>query len=276
MTRLTLALVATLLVLAPRLAVPAGPLEDDVRPFQEFFHKRFPAVPFDDFANGVYALPAAVDERSRWEQTMRVSPFEIALEQGKKFWEENGLASCFKNSGRNIAQHYPYWDERTQMVRTVELDINECLNRQGKPPLEDLHHGTMAQAAAYMKSLAKGQRVKIAVSGSGALEAFDEGRRFYWAKRGQLNLACADCHVHNAGKRYGGEVLSAGLGHTVGFPAYRQTWDGLGTLHARYAECSTRVGAAPFKAQSRQYRHLEFYETVMQLGLPLGAPSMRP
>lgn len=274
-TRSLLALTTAALVLIPGLAIPADPVED-VRAFQYFFHKRFPDVPFDDFANGVYALPMATEERSKFEQSMRVTPFDMDLQKGKQFWEQHNLGSCFKNNGRNIAQHYPYWDERTQMVRTVELDINECLQRMGKPPIEDLQKEAMAQVAAYMKSLSRGQRVRIDVSTAGARDAYDEGRRFYWAKRGQLNLSCADCHVVNAGKRYGGQVLSAGLGHIVGYPAYRLKWGGLGTLHWRYATCSVEVGAAPFKAQSRQYRHLEFYETIMQHGLPLAAPSLRP
>lgn len=254
--------------------VQAGPA-DDLRAFQDYFRKTFPSVPFDDFSNGLYALPQATDARRQWEQVMKMPPYEIDLEKGKQFWEQHSLGTCFKNGGRNIAQHYPYWDQRSKMVRTIELDINECLVRKGQAAIRDLKGGTMAQVTAYMKSLARGQRVRIVISTREALAAYDEGKRFYWSKRGQLNFSCADCHVKNAGKQLAGDILSPGLGHTVGYPAYRAKWGELGTLHRRYAECNEQIRAAPFRPQSRQYRHLQFYETYMQQGLPLVAPSQR-
>ncbi len=270
-----IALTATVATFSLQLPAQAGPAED-LRAFQDYFRKTFANVPFDDFANGLYALPQGSDARQQWQQVMKMPPYEIDLERGKQFWEQNGLGSCFKNGGRNIAQHYPYWDSPTKMVRTIELDINECLTRKGKAPISDLKKGTMAQVAAYMKSLSRGQRVNIAISTPEALAAYEEGKRFYWSKRGQLNFSCADCHVANAGRRLGGELVSPGLGHTVAYPAYRATWGELGTLHRRYAGCNEQVRAAPFKPQSRQYRRLEFYETYMQQGLPLVAPSQRP
>ncbi|TDJ62770.1 MAG: sulfur oxidation c-type cytochrome SoxA [Proteobacteria bacterium] len=247
----------------------------DLKAFQRYFKEMFPAVPFDDFANGIYALPAANDLRKAWEQAMESPPYKAELEKGKIFWQENNLTSCFKNGGQNIAQHYPYWDKKTNMVRTIVLDINECLKRKGKEPIKDLKQGTMAQVVAYMKSLSRGQRIRLKLSSPEAIEAYEEGKRFYWARRGQLNLSCASCHVDFAGKSIGGNLISPGLGHGVGFPAHRTKWDGLGTLHRRYAGCNSQVRAAPFKPQSRQYRHLEFYETYMQTGLPLTAPSQR-
>ncbi|MFB3044967.1 MAG: sulfur oxidation c-type cytochrome SoxA [Acidiferrobacterales bacterium] len=247
----------------------------DLKAFQRYFKEMFPTVPFDDFANGIYALPAANDLRKAWEQAMESPPYKAELKKGKIFWQENNLASCFKNGGRNIAQHYPYWDKKTNMVRTIVLDINECLKRKGKEPIKDLKQGTMAQVVAYMKSLSRGQRIRLNISSLEAIEAYEEGKRFYWARRGQLNLSCASCHVDFAGKSIGGNLISPGLGHGVGFPAHRTKWDGLGTLHRRYAGCNSQVRAAPFKPQSRQYRHLEFYETYMQTGLPLTAPSQR-
>lgn len=270
---LTLSVVA--IIMSLQTSVQAEPAED-LKAFQDFFRKKFPEIPFDEFSNGLYALPVAKDRREEWEQIMEFPPYEIGLDMGKEFWDENNLASCFKNGGRNIAQHYPYWDERTQMIRTIELDINECLKRKGQSPLEDLKKGTMAQVAAYMKSLSRGQRVKLDISTAGALRAYEEGKQFYWAKRGQLNFSCASCHIDFAGKRLGGNILSPGLGHGVGFPAYRSKWGGIGTLHRWYQICNKQVRAAPFKPQSRQYRHLEFYQTYMQTGLPLTAPSHRP
>jgi sulfur-oxidizing protein SoxA len=252
--------------------------QQDLEQFQSYFKSRFPDVAFDEYSNGIYALPAAASQRTEWEQIEEFPPYELELEKGRQFWEENRLAGCFRNGGRGIAQNYPYWDAGRQTVRTIEIDINDCLVRLGKKPIKDLNKGTMAQVVAYFKSMSRGNRVSPAVDWSdpGAKREYAVGREFFWAKRGQLNFSCANCHVHSAGKHIGGNVLSPALGHGVGFPTYRSKWGSLGTIHRRYGGCNKQVRAAPLKPQSREYRALELYETYMSTGLPLTAPSQRP
>ena len=212
MKSLLITLTAMGILVGASIGVHADPAQD-LQAFQDFFRNKFPDVPFDEFSNGLFALPAAKEQRAQWEQVMKLPPYEFALERGQAFWEENNLASCFKNAGRNIAQRYPYWDERTNMVRTIELDINGCLKRKGQSPIENMKNGTMAEVAAYMKSLSRGQRVQTAILTPAARDAYEEGRAFFWARRGQLNLSCATCHVDNAGKQLGGKIVSAALGH---------------------------------------------------------------
>ncbi len=274
MNKIVVLLTALGLALGLSFSVQAGP-EEDLKAFQGYFKKNFPDVPFDEWSNGLYALPAAADRRAEWEQIEEFPPYELDLAKGKKFWETNNLASCFKNGGKGIAQNYPYWDKKRKEVRTVELDINECLTRQGKKPIKNLKKGTMAQVVSHFRSMSKGNRVKIDLSDPGARVEYTRGRQYFWAKRGQLNFSCANCHVHQAGKFIGGNILSAGLGHGVGFPTYRNKWGGLGTLHRRYGGCNKQVRAKPLKAQSKEYRALELFEAYMNTGLPLTAPSNR-
>ena len=257
-------------------AVPAqADPKSDLKQFQSYFKKKFPTIPFDDFANGLYALPEAKDRRAEWEMIMEFPPYELEVANGKKFWEQNKLAGCFKNGGKGIAQHYPYWDKKRKMVRTIELDINDCLKKKGKDPIKDLNKGTMAQVVAYMKMQSRGKRISIDMSDPGMVAAYEDGKQYYWTKRGQLNFACADCHVQMGGKFVGGNILSTGLGHGLGFPAYRSKWGALGTLHRRYGGCHRQVRAKPPKPQSDSFRHLELYETYMNTGLPITAPSQR-
>ena len=76
-----------------------------------------------------------------------------------------------------------------------------------------------------------------------------------------------------------GDVMSAGLGHGVGFPVWRTKWQVAGkpwgTIHRRYGGCNKQVRAHPFKAQGQEYKALEFYEAVMNTGIPLKVPSQR-
>jgi sulfur-oxidizing protein SoxA len=270
------ALGALQVLTAPCLADTVDPRKD-LEEFQAYFKRSFPEIPFDEYSNGLYALPAAAARRAEWEQIEEFPPYELEVEMGRNYWEENNLGKCFKNGGVGIAQNYPYWDKERKMFRTAELDINDCLVRNGKTPIKDLKKGTMAQVVAYFRYMSRGNRLspQIDLSDPAALAEYEYGRRYFWAKRGQLNFACADCHIQSAGKYIGGNILSTALGHGAGFPAYRSKWGGLGTIHRRYGGCNSQVRAAPLDPQSREYRALEFYEAYMNTGLPLTAPSQR-
>ncbi len=129
---------------------------------------------------------------------------------------------------------------------------------------------------AYFYSLSQGQRIKIDLSSPGAVKAYEEGKKFWWQRRGQLNFACANCHMDLAGKNFGGnQPLSAALGHTTAWPAQRLEWGRIETIHQRYKTCNSQVRAKPFKHGSEIYNHLQLYETYMSSGLPLTAPAMR-
>jgi sulfur-oxidizing protein SoxA len=280
-------LVFTALVLTGGLsfAVQADP-QADLKQFRGYFKKKFPAVPFDQYANGLYALPGNEEYRAQWQAYNDFPPYEVGLENGKTLWNtpfENGktFASCFKNGGKNIAQGYPYWDETGKQVRTAEMDLNDCLKRNGEKEFTDLDKDQatrvkLAELTAYFYSLSKGQRIKIDLSKPGALAAYEKGKQFWWAKRGQLNFACADCHMEIAGKNFGGnQPLSAALGHTTAWPAQRLEWDRIETLHQRYATCNSQVRAKPLAHNGEEYRNLQLYETFMASDLPLTAPAMR-
>ncbi len=258
----------------------------DLRDFQAYFKKKFPGVPFDEYSNGLYVLPGFEVYKEQWMMYNEFPPFELGLAIGKKIWEtpfKNGktFAGCFKNGGKNIAQGYPYWDEASQKVRTAEMDLNDCLKKNGEPEFTDLDKDEatrvrLAELTAYFYSLSKGQRIKIDLSSPGAVKAYEEGKKFWWQRRGQLNFACANCHMDLAGKNFGGnQPLSAALGHTTAWPAQRLEWGRLETIHQRYKTCNSQIRAKPFKHGSEIYNNLQLYETYMSSGLPLTAPAMR-
>ncbi|RMD69895.1 MAG: sulfur oxidation c-type cytochrome SoxA, partial [Gammaproteobacteria bacterium] len=155
------------------------------------------------------------------------------------------------------------------------LAINECRVKNGEKPLP-YKKGKIAKILAYMAYTSRGKRTHVVIPDDPrALEAYKHGRWFYYAKRGQLNFACADCHVYNAGRHLRADILSPALGHTTHWPVYRIKWGELGTLHRRFGGCNKQVRAKPFKAQSKEYRDLEYFLTYMSNGLPLNGPSVR-
>jgi L-cysteine S-thiosulfotransferase len=288
MKKILLTLAAMGLIAGTLSAVMADPASD-LKQFQAFFKKKFPTVPFDEFANGLYALPGNEEYRDQWILMNEFPPYEFGLTNGIKMWEKpfkNGktFASCFKNGGKNIAQGYPYWDASSKMIRTAEMDIMDCAKRNGedfKFLTADLDKDTkarvqLAEVTAAFYSLSQGQRIKIDLSAPGAVKAYEEGKKFWWQRRGQLNFACAHCHMDLAGRNFGGnQPLSAALGHSTGWPAQRIAWARIETLHRRYVTCNSQVRAKPFKHGDDIYNNLQLYETYNSSGLPLTAPAMR-
>jgi sulfur-oxidizing protein SoxA len=121
----------------------------------------------------------------------------------------------------------------------------------------------------------RGQVIDVKIPNEKAQAAYEKGKAFYYARRGQLNFACASCHVMNPGMQLRAEKLSPALGHATGWPVYRAEWGELGTLHRRFDGCSRQVRAAPFDAQGEEYRNLEYFLGAMSNGLPYNGPSAR-
>jgi sulfur-oxidizing protein SoxA len=252
-------------------------VHNDVTQFQTFYKQRFPEVEFNEFANGVYAIDEA--SREQWLEIEDFPPYELSVDQGKEYFEtpfDNGksYADCFENGGIGIRQNFPFFDSKKEMVVTLELAINQCRIDNGMPPL-NYKKGEIAEISAYMAYTSRGKTSQIEVTTKKAFKAYLNGKQFFYAKRGQLNFSCADCHMNSTGMKIRADITSPALGQTTGFPTYRSKWDEIGTLHWRYAGCNKNIRALPFAAQSEQYRDLEFFHSIMSRGLPINGPSSR-
>ncbi len=265
--------------------------QSDLKEFQGYFLKKFPNVKKDEFANGFYAFPDFKSYRIMWESYNDFPPYELGVERGKAVWNKpfaNGgsFAKCVKDGAIKPAHTYPRWDKAKKQIRSAEMDIMDCarsnnadfafltadLGKEEKPRV------ALAEVTAYFYGQYRGKRVQpdVDFKDPDALAAYERGKKYWWTRRGQLNFACAHCHVEMGGKDLGGnQPLSAALGHPVGWPAQRLEWARLETLMQRYATCNSQVRAKPAKHYGDEYLTLQLYETYMSSGLPLTAPSMR-
>ena len=259
---------------------PVAEVRNDIRQFQDFFLSRFPGVPLESYRDGVAALPQYSRQRENRDLLLAAPPHLDEVEAGRTVWDapmSSGLSlrDCFSGKPPPIA--YPYFFDGE--VRTVAGDINLCRSQNGEAPL-DAMGSEMARLVAAFKDPWRGQPLDVDYREEEVRRLYAIGRHYFWAKRGQMNLSCANCHVHNAGNRLRGHVLSAALGHGMGYPAYSIRWslggDPMGTLHRQYAYCNALAGAAPLEAQSETYVGLELYQAIMNSGIPLSAPALRP
>ncbi len=256
----------------------ATPL-DDLREFRKIYYDLFPQLKLEDYADGIYAIDPI--SRQSWLAIEEFPPYEPAIDAGKLLFEtalKKGkfYGDCFENKGMAIAQHYPLWDEARAEVITLAMAINNCRLKYQLPPL-DYQRGEIAQILAYMTYTSRGKRINIKVPKNNpkAVAAYQQGKNYYYQRRGQLNFSCALCHVKYAGKRIRSEVLSPALGHPSGWPTYRLKWGEVGTLHRRFIECHRQIRADAPKAQSIELRNLEYFLTFMSNGIPINAPSTR-
>jgi len=256
----------------------AGPPEDRSA-FIAYFKARFPEVPFAEYANGIYAIDKGA--REQWLEIEAFPPYEFAIDEGEALWQEKfadgkGYSDCFEHSNDGIRQRYPEYDTRTGEVVTLELAINLCRQKHGQKTFEFGGEKMVALSAFIaFKSRGKLFNIRVPADDPGALAAYEQGKQFYYSKRGQLNFSCADCHVVSAGQYVRADRLSAGLGHPTHFPVYRSKLGTLISLQQRFAGCVRDVRAKPFALQSTEYRTLEYFLTYMSNGLEVNGPGAR-
>jgi L-cysteine S-thiosulfotransferase len=254
---------------------PAG----DAKAFRDYFVKKFPKVKLEDFVNGPYSMNE--DMRKQWEEKEQFPPYEFALDAGKEMFTKpfkNGktYADCFANGGIGVRQNYPYFDEKDGKVITLELALNRCRENNGEAPLSYVKDD-MASLTAYMAFTSRGKPFDIKIPNDPrALEAYENGKRYFYTRRGQLNFSCASCHVQSPGERLRAEILAPALGILNAMPIYRSEWSGMGTTSRRLVTCNSQTRAVPLEPQSDDYRDLEYYLSYVSNGLPISGPGARP
>jgi sulfur-oxidizing protein SoxA len=267
--------IAALLAWTP-LAASAGP-EEERQQLTRFFQQRFPGATLDDYVYG--ALITNADGREQYEQIMEFPPFVGDIERGRKMWETpfhdgKRFADCFDNGGHGVLARYPYFDDKLGRVITFENALNACLRANGEPQLEYGDRNTMGVLTAYARSLSDGARLNVRVDTPAALARYEAGRELFFRRIGQLNAACAGCHLYNAGNIMRMEIISPALGQATHWPIFRGGEE-LMTLQGRFKRCMEQMRAQPFGYDSEEWNDLEYFLSYLSNGLPLKASVFR-
>jgi sulfur-oxidizing protein SoxA len=266
-------LVTILLLLSA--GVQASP-EEDRTILLDHYKKIFPTIKVDDYVYGALALNKETKEQ--YDDMMDFPSFAIEVRQGGIKWETpfkngNKYSSCYKYGGINAASGYPLYDDAAEKVLTFENSINSCLKANNE---NEIAYGSrdMALLTAYAKSLSDNAKVNIKVKGPCALAAYEKGKQLYFKRRGQLNFACATCHIDNPGKFTRSEQLSMMIGHASHWPEFRAGTEAL-TLQGRFIQCQKNTRTEPSEFNSTDYNNLEYYMTYMSNGLMMKTPVFR-
>ena len=272
-------LISLAVLLVTAASVQAGP-EEDRMAFIKYYKGKFPSVPREEYANGAYAIDPI--GRENWEAIEEFPPYEPFIDRGQVMWETpfangKGYKDCFPE-GPAIAQNYPHWDRKQGMVMTLPLALNQCREANGEKPLK-YKKGPINDILSYIAFQSRGKVINVEVPEDDprAMAAFEDGKKFYFTRRGQLNFSCATCHVQNTGLKVRTEILSPSVGHVTHWPVYRSKvdWGTVGTLHRRFTGCNKNIRAKPMKAQGPEYRNLEYFLSYLSNGLELNGPGAR-
>jgi sulfur-oxidizing protein SoxA len=181
MSKLALAALCALsasVVVADKKAIETSPA-DDLEVYRDYFSKRFPGIPMDEYANGAYALDKVA--RDNWMAIEEFPPYELAIEEGETMWNTpfangKGYVNCF-SEGPAQRKNFPYWDAKRKMVVTLPLAINECRTANGEEPLK-YNKGKMASLLAYLSYESRGQTIDVQIPDDEALAAYNDGKSF--------------------------------------------------------------------------------------------------
>jgi sulfur-oxidizing protein SoxA len=208
------------------------------------------------------------------------NPGYLWVDKGRALFDRDSGApsclSCHRQEGTHTlvgaAARYPALDARSGTLINLEGRINQCrIRQQGLPALE-YESDALLSLTAYVASLSRGMPYAVSIEGE-YRPFFDSGRAYFFRRKGQLNLACNQCHDDNWGKRLRGDLISQGHGNA--YPGYRMEWQSFGSLHRRIRDCDIGVRAAPFPPGSLEYTSVELYLAWRAAGLTLETPGIR-
>lgn len=251
--------------------------ESDRQEFIQYYTSKYPNIKLEDYVYGALAFDA--DSKAQYEAIMEFPPFEAQIDAGRKMWEtpfKNGktYADCLPNGGRQIAGNYPMFDEAKGKVVTLEAAINDCRVANGEAPYKISDKNTLGKLTAYMRTLSDGMLMNIRVQSPKAMAAYEDGKKTFFSRKGQLNFACASCHVQNAGVRLRSELISPAIGHAVHWPVF-SGGDNLVTLQNGYTGCFKQVRAVAPPEGSETMNNLEYFHSSLSNGLPMKASVFR-
>ncbi|WP_439104877.1 sulfur oxidation c-type cytochrome SoxA [Celeribacter marinus] len=222
--------------------------------------------------------------RSDDTQAMQMDDFDnpamLGAEEGMALfeasWGSEGKACADCHNGpeslSEVRATYPKWNEGAGEVRTIQMQVNDCLTTKMGADAEKYDSGKMLNLEAMLASVARGKPVNVTIDGPAAA-TWEQGKEIYYTRYGQLDLSCANCHEDNYGNLIRADHLSQG--QINGFPTYRLKNAKLNGTHSRFKGCIRDTRAETFNAGSPEFVALELYVASRGNGLSVEGPSVR-
>ena len=221
------------------------------------------------------------EENRRLQDDDFGNPGMLWVERGSELWEQpdgpghKSCASCHADAATRMQgarARFPRFDSRSGKLINLEQQINRCRKEQLRAAAYPYESEELLALSAFVAYQSRGLPLQVEIDGP-AKPFFEAGQAFFLRRRGQLDMACAQCHERYAGQRLRGDVLSQG--QINGFPIYRHTWQTLGSAHHMFRWCNTAIRAEPLAYGADEYVNLELYLAWRGRGLSVETPAVR-
>jgi sulfur-oxidizing protein SoxA len=209
------------------------------------------------------------------------NPAFLWVDYGTELWEDvdgeegKSCATCHGNaedSMKGVGARYPVYSAELGKPINLEQRINKCRVDNMKADAWKWESRELLSMTTYVRMQSRGMPVQVQIDGPMA-PFYEQGKEFYYQRRGQLDMACSNCHEDNAGNMIRANLLTQGQSN--GFPTYRLKWTKIGSTHRRFRGCNKQVRATPYGYGSDEYVALELYVASRGMGLPVETPAVR-
>jgi sulfur-oxidizing protein SoxA len=232
-------------------------------------------------------LSMSAADRALYEEMLENNPADIFVEEGAEHLEELGgeeaLAKFLGISEEELPKYlagFPRYIPKIGMVVAIDQMLQAFMYDRGKKPYK-LKSGEMDAFAAYVKSLANGEKINIDVDANEHMKkAYALGKKMFELRRGKRGLSCYSCHSPDVvGMRLRMQILPD-LGDpkvkaAATWPAYRMTKGKMFTLQKRFQQCMKNALLAKLPLGSPQMVGLEVYVTDMAKGQEIHIPGLK-
>jgi sulfur-oxidizing protein SoxA len=216
------------------------------------------------------------------EDDEAANPGMLWVLEGQVLWtakpgpEARSCADCHGDASvsmKGVAARYPAFDSAAGRPVDLEQRINGCRTKQQRAPAFAFESRPLLAITAYVARQSRGMKIGIAADARN--EPFlAAGREQFQRRRGQLNLACTQCHNDNWGRHLGGSLIPQA--HPTGYPIYRLEWQELGSLQRRLRACMIGVRAEAYDYGAPELVNLELFLMWRARGMVWESPAVRP
>ena len=211
-----------------------------------------------------------------------MNPIGLWIDEGKRKWEKDCNACHALEKVVKAVPNFPKLNASQKLIN-LEDQISVCRNRDTDAPTASGQFfsnddNSTLELSTFLNDAARQLSIHIAPPSNPSHAAIwkqnlTEGEKLFKTRLGHMNLSCQQCHDGKVGASMRAQKITAG--HPTGFPAYRISWQGLGSVERRIRACYSGVQAQVPAPQDIRLRQLELYLKTRAQGLPLEGPSIR-
>ncbi|MEY4340947.1 MAG: SoxAX cytochrome complex subunit precursor [Pseudomonadota bacterium] len=211
-----------------------------------------------------------------------MNPISLWTDEGKRKWEKDCQNCHTTEIVVKSVPNFPKLGSAQQLIN-LEDQISICRQRVEKSSSRSASNlynddNTNLDLSSFLHDAARHLSINIAPpttteNANVWKKHLAAGESLFQTRLGHMNLSCQQCHDGKLGASMRAQRITAG--HPTGFPAYRISWQGLGSMERRIRACFSGVQAQVPAQQDIRLRQLELYLKTRAQGMPLEGPSIR-